>query len=187
MNRSLVIDELENMAKTKNIGIAYVYLDYKNQEYQSIRNIVASLLKQLTIRAENSTEVLYSLYRQYYDYDVGLGVSEILEGIALLTSRLSSTFIILDALDEFHEDQRLELLGIVKQILDNGALVKFFATSRPHLRGIQEFFEKSPSISISADMEDLRNYMTRKVERTALQAGLQNKIVDTLSIRAQGV
>src|SRR5271167_3257192 len=115
------------MAKTKNIGIAYVYLDYKDQEHQSIRNIVASLLKQMTIRVENSTEVLYPLYRQYYDYRVGLGVSEILEGIALLTSRLSSTFIILDALDEFHEEQRLGLLDIVKQILDNGAFVKLFA------------------------------------------------------------
>ena len=175
------------MATTKNIGLAYVYLDYKDQSYQSVSNIVASLLKQLTIRVENSIEALYPLYRQYCENRENLSVSEILESIVLFTGRFSSTFFILDALDEFQEDQQLELLRITRQILDNGVSVKLFATSRPHLRGVQEFFEKSPTISIIADMEDLRNYMTRKVEGRPLHGRLRNKIVDTLSNRAQGV
>ena len=51
-NRSTVIDYLQNQFNSQNVGVAYIYFDYKNHEIQNGRNIAASLLQQLAARSD---------------------------------------------------------------------------------------------------------------------------------------
>ena len=45
--RSVVIDHLQTRFLNKAVGIAYIYFDYKNQEVQTAKSVVACLLRQM--------------------------------------------------------------------------------------------------------------------------------------------
>ena len=150
-------------------------------------NVFASLSKQLVERADDAIPFLLSLYQRFYRNRERLCVADIIDGIMLVSKYFSSTYIILDALDEFDESQRSSLLNNVNKLVDGGHSVKLFATSRPHPWYVQEFFSGSPRIPVKADVIDLKNYLTRMVDDRPLPLNLQNTIVNTLSTTADGM
>lgn len=54
-DRSLVVDELLS-ADGDDTGVAYVYLDYADRQAQTVENIVASLIKQLSLLKKSNSD-----------------------------------------------------------------------------------------------------------------------------------
>ena len=180
------------MTGPENIGLAYVYLDYKSHDEQSIYKVLSSLLRQLMARKEYSIPAILSMYRHFFSGQIAGGqdrpdVSSILEGIALVSTHFSSTIIILDALDEYDENLRSTLLEVVGQLFESVRSAKLYATSRPHLRSVQDFFEDCPRVEIRADITDIKNYLTRTIEGKVSRGSLRNTIIDKVSISAKGM
>jgi hypothetical protein len=189
LSRSLVIDELEARYDNETAGIAYVYFDYKNQEKESMPSVFASLLKQLVVRKDDLTPELLAFYGKFRSRGLQPELSATLQIIVHVSTLFSSTYFIFDALDELDEKQRPELFKCLSQVLEKGHLIRIFATSRPHLGNVQAFFKSGLSIPIRADSEDIRNYFEIKVNESLSESQviLKNKIVENLSISADGV
>jgi hypothetical protein len=189
ISRSLVIDELEARYENQPVGIAYVYFDYKNQEKESMPSVFASLLKQLVVRKDEMTPELLAFYGRFRSRAMQPELSAILQTIVHLSTLFSSTFFILDALDELDEKHLPLLLNSLSQLLDGGQKIQIFATSRHHLGTVQNFFKSALSISIRADDGDIKNYLTIKVDEnlSESQKALKSKIVESLSISADGM
>ena len=189
LSRSLVIDELEARYDNETVGIAYVYFDYKNQDKESMPSVFASLLKQLVVRKDDLTPELLAFYGKYRSRGLQPELSATLQIIVHLSTLFSSTYFIFDALDELEEKQRPELFKCLSQVLEKGHSIRIFGTSRPHLGNVQAFFKSGLSIPIRADSEDIKNYFTIKVNESLSESQviLKNKIVDSLSISADGV
>lgn len=138
-------------------------------------------------QAEIAIPSLLELYRRFYDNRERLDTEDLIEGIALVSLDLSSTFLVFDAVDEFNDDQRSILLEAVKKILTDGKYIKLFATSRFHARGVDDFFSGSEKITIQTDTLDLKNYFTQKLSGKVSNDNLRSTIVDTLSDSARTV
>jgi hypothetical protein len=188
LERSLVIDNLEQRFENDdNIGIAYIYFDYKNQGSQTTMTILASLLKQLAVRIDDIVPELHSFYNKFRLRRTQPDSFQLLEMFLHLSNHcFTTTFVIFDALDEFDESHRPVLLDMMKQFKS----VRIFSTCRPHLRDVQDFFEGAATIPVSADTADIRNYLTKKVtERMSAKShgNLRTKIVERLSASAHGL
>jgi hypothetical protein len=189
LSRSLVLDELEARYDSKTVGIAYGYFDYKNQEKESMPSVFASLLKQLVVRKDDLTPELLAFYGTFRSRGLQPELSRTLQTIVQMSALFSSTYFIFDALDELDEKERPKLFKCLSQVLEKGNSIRIFATSRPHLGNVQAFFKSGLSIPICADSEDMKNYFTIKVNENLFESQviLKNKIVDGLSIRADGM
>jgi hypothetical protein len=167
--------------------MAYFYFDYKDRERQSVMHILSSLLKQLAARINYLIPELLDCYTFFTTRRKRPELPHILRNLIAVSQLFPSTFIIFDALNELDDSQRAALLIATKELYVKGKAIKLLATSRPHLRDVQEFFNGYPSLPIRADILDIRNYLNRKVNERLSESNydLKNKIVDTLSSSAQ--
>lgn len=182
----MVIDELETLHARSDLGLAYIYIDYKDQTQQTPLNIAACFLKQLVQRVHHTAPELRSIYRKFCGRGSSLQLSDIIELLTLISLRFSCTFVILDALDEFNDHDRPSLLSLIHDL--SKTQIRIFSTCRPHLRDIRQFFKSTPQIRIVADRDDLKNFMDIKLnERFTQSTPLKTRIVEKLSSSAQGV
>lgn len=126
------------------------------------------------------------MYYKFQGQDTRPDLSELLDCIKYSATSFSSTFLVLDALDECDLNQQSKVLDVIRQF--RSIAVRIFATSRPHLRDVHDFFQTARTIPIRADIRDLENYLTIQVkERMSQNRMLRSKVVNTLSMRANGV
>lgn len=152
---SIIIDHLMKSLEDRNIGVAWIYLNYREKDLQTIENLFASLLRQLIQQGGNITEAMIT----------SIGVSW-REGKPNLTAyktmlqkalqQYSTTFIVIDALDEARSpDLRKDLVSELRSLRPT---VSLLITSRP-LRDIQEILGKARQIEILAHNEDVKRYL----------------------------
>jgi hypothetical protein len=149
-------------------------------------DIVSSFLKQWTTRQKEIPSSIRAIHQKFQTQEGRPELSELLDCMKNSVTSFSSTFVILDALDECEMNQLSKLLGVIRHL--SSMPVKIFATSRPHLRDVLDFFQAARTIQIKADILDLKNYLTIQVEeRMSHSRKLRSKVVDKLSTEADGV
>ena len=136
---SAIIQDIETLRKTGLAFIAYYYFDFRDLEKQNRRNLLLSLLVQLSTQSSPCCDILYCLY---LDYDKGsrapseAALTQCLKDILSIPNQ-SPIYIILDALDECPNSYgipspRGQVLTLVKELM---ALhlphLHICATSRP--------------------------------------------------------
>ena len=129
-----------------------------------------------------------TLYRQRRGQGTVLDLSELVDCIILSSTSFSSTDIILDALDAIEKRQRPQLLDSICQLSDGA--IKVLATGRPNLQDLNEFFRSIPNVMeilIRAHIHDLKNYISREASQRNLGEKMKDKLMDKLSIQADGV
>lgn len=103
-----------------------------------------------------------------------------------MAKSFSSAFVIIDALDECQSAERGKVLDMIGEL--NSVSVRIFATSRPHLRDVENFFGNASRIIIEADTEDLKRYLIKHVSEKIPEYGkLKDDIVDALSVKSNGL
>ena len=115
---SLVIDTLCKKAVEENASVACFYFDFAVQEGQSPDAILSSVLKQVVSGLDDVPERIVKAFRRRGRVvSQKLARSEIMEHLKdIVSSR--PTFICIDALDEYPDRHRVELLNLLKQILE---------------------------------------------------------------------
>jgi hypothetical protein len=157
---SIVVEELITQFETRgDIGIAYLYCDYRRQHEQKLQDLFATLLKQFVQEQPFIPDSVKTLYDRHKDKRTRPLLDEILGVLQSVVAAYSRVFIIVDALDECQISdgcrQRF-LLGLFNIRARCGANI--FATSRP-LSSIQKEFEGNPMLEIRASQEDVRSYL----------------------------
>ena len=157
---SIVIDVLcTRFQNDASIGIAYLYCNFRRQQDQKPKGLLANLLKQLVQELPSTPENMTSLYERHKGKRTHPSFDEISKALHSVVASYSRTFIIIDALDECQVSE-----GGCKRLLSEmfnlqtktGA--NLFATSRFIPEIIKEF-EGSASLEIRACDEDVRRYL----------------------------
>ena len=186
----MVIEEISKKAHYDDIGLAFVYCDYKDQSRQTALDLTGNLIQQLSARKDD----LCSRVAQYFSGLDEKRTQPSLEGYkGLLLSScavFSQTFVVVDALDECDMEVRRSFLQMLNTLEQNS--VKILVTSRPNHEDIKMQFSSVLRTEIVAAEEDVRRYLKEKMESNAkfkkrVGTSLFNRIIDTLTSRASGM
>ena len=101
---SAIIQHILKLRDAGNATLAYFYFDYRDKQKQTVRNVVTSLLVQLSAYSKPCCEIIYRLYSKH-----GKGMKQhqpsnsnlidcLKEMLATVTQH--PIFIVMDALDE---------------------------------------------------------------------------------------
>ena len=121
---SAIIEDLMSLRESGNASVAYFYCDFRDDDKQSCRNLLHSLIVQLSARSESRCDILTDLYNSH---DRGLrepsncAITECLKNMLTVLSH-NPTYIILDALDECPNTSgilspRKQVLDLVKELV----------------------------------------------------------------------
>ena len=166
--------------------MAYFYFDYKDNVTQEPSKVVAGLLKQLLCRLDAWPREIEKAYATSLKTGSELNYNELLDLLIAVSSHFSTVYVLIDALDEVEWEHQPAFLSLIQHLSESS--IKTLVTSRPHLEICHEFEMSGLSITISANDLDIRQYLSVRLnKRKHLASGLKKKIVETLSINADGM
>ncbi|KAJ7108274.1 hypothetical protein C8R44DRAFT_938293, partial [Mycena epipterygia] len=158
---SMVVNHLR-MQHPNETGVACIYLNHKETETQTPVNLLAALWKQLIVGKAQSPTV-HGLYKQHQERDTRPSLDEIFNLLQAAAALHSRTCLIVDALDEYPEDQRYVLLKYLALIL--GPTTNLMITSRPHVT-LDSFLQNVQMIEIRATEDDIRRYVDMHIQQS---------------------
>lgn len=166
---SIVIDYLlTKFRDLSDIGITFIYCNYREQDKQRSVDLLSSLLRQLICWQPFVPESVKVLYEKYGKRRSRPLISEIAEAICSIAGEFHRTFIIVDALDKCHSsnNKREQFLSVLFDI-QTRQKANVFATSRFTER-IEGNFEKAVKLEIRAHEEDVRSYLHERIPKLRL-------------------
>jgi NACHT domain len=202
---STVIQDIEAMCKAGNASMAYFYFDFRDANKQGLRDLIPSLLTQLSARSHPRCNILSNLYS---DHDEGKKqpsdstLAECLKEMLSLPDQ-RPTYLIIDALDESPStsgipsprETVLQLLeDLVNLSLPN---LRICVTSRPEI-DIRNVLEPLTPRQVSlhdqsGQKKDIADYVRSVVysrsEQIMRRWKMEDKelVIETLSERADGM
>lgn len=170
--------------KDTNIGVAYIYCNFKRNHEQTLQDLLLSILKQLSRCRLSTPNPVKSLYDLHNCHRTRPPADEILRALYSVTALYSNVFIITDALDECQVNQGCRKLFISELLrIQSKCGVNIFATSR-FVPDIQREFEKCLTLEIRASDQDVRRYLDAHMSMlpkcVSRNSDLQEKIISTI-------
>ncbi|KFY18128.1 hypothetical protein V492_00128 [Pseudogymnoascus sp. VKM F-4246] len=187
---SIMVDYLyANFPKDTNIGIAYLYCNYRRQDEQTAEGLLASLLRQIAQGLYPLPESVKSLYDSHNEKRTRPTFNELSSALQSVAALYSRCFIVVDALDECQASDgcrtRLltEIFALQKKFGAN-----IFSTSRS-IPEISEHFKNNLRLEIRASDHDVRRYLDghmsqlpKCVQRSSeLQSEIKTEIVKAVN------
>ena len=173
---SLVIDRLCDQAREEDIGVAWLYCDFKTQQEQTAINMMGAILKRLVgcKIPEGIREAFKEGRRPLFP--------DLMRILKTVIASLPQVFICIDALDEFLPKNLPELLESLRDIVREFPKTRIFLTGRPHVgEDIQRYIPEVVAIPIRPNQDDIRNYVAmrldRDIEHEAMSDDLRAEIV----------
>ncbi|KFZ16979.1 hypothetical protein V502_04810, partial [Pseudogymnoascus sp. VKM F-4520 (FW-2644)] len=188
MIATIAVDHIWKAFQGDNVGVAYVYCDYKRRETQTATDLLAAILKQLVQERPLYGEPVASLYKRHANRRTHPSLDEIRTALNYVLNNYSKSYIIIDALDECTDSDgtRSELLTILKN-LQATTDISLMATSRFDAR-IEQSFQGSTMLEIRASDADVTRFVAGHIRRLPkcvrrdpeLQAEIQDGIVQAV-------
>jgi molecular chaperone GrpE (heat shock protein) len=157
---SIVIEELiTQFGNDKNIGIAYLYCNFRRRDEQKINDLLASLLKQLAQGLNPLPDAAKSLYAKHINIRTRPTLDELSQALHAVAALYTKVFIIVDALDEclMTGSHRSNFLSRIFDVQEKSGS-NLFMTSR-HIPEIIEIFSGHTLLEIRALESDVRKYV----------------------------
>jgi hypothetical protein len=204
---SAIIQDVETSCKEGLGSIAYFYFDFRDLDKQDRRNLLSSLLVQLSARSSPRCDILHRLY---LDHDRGTKMpteavlTQCLKDMLTIPDQ-SPIYIILDALDECPNSYgipspRAQVLILIKQLIDlRLPHLHICVTSRPEfdIRATLGPLALTNSVSLhdeSGQKEDIVDYVKSVVYSDSVETMMKRwrdedkkMVVETLSEKADGM
>ena len=202
---STVIQDIEVVCKSGNASMAYFYFDFRDANKQVLRDLVLSLLNQLSACSGPRCDILSELYSAH---DEGKNqpsdgiLSNCLKKMLTLPDQ-RPTYLIIDALDESPNTSgipspRETVLQFLKELVDLSlSKLHICVTSRPEI-DIRNVLEPLTSLRVSlhdqsGQKKDIADYVRSVVysdaEEIIRRWKMEDKelVIQTLSERADGM
>jgi hypothetical protein len=168
----------------------YCYCNYKDQNRQTVSELIASLLKQLVQDRPIISDNVKSFHERHIVRSTRPTLSDFINALRADIAKYTKVFVIVDALDEFRDRDQEYLITELRSL---GPTVNLMVTSRP-LSMIEEQFRGARRLDISANDEDIRKYIESRIprERRLLQhvrkdGTLLETIIDKVGTTARGM
>ncbi|KAM6479217.1 ankyrin repeat-containing domain protein [Trichoderma sp. SZMC 28011] len=165
MTAAVINDLFTRYKDDTEIGISYLFCDYRKHNEQKAEDLVANLLKQLTQRRDVIPDCIQELYAECKKNPKRPSLSELSEAMRSVCLLYSKVFIVIDALDECQiaDGCRKYFLSTLFKLQEE-TNTNLFATSR-NIPDILEAFEQSNFLEISAKDEDVQKYLAKNMGR----------------------
>ena len=202
---SSVIQDIRAMCKAGNASMAYFYFDFRDADKQGLRDLVCSLLTQLSAHSGPHCDILSNLYSDHDEGKIQPSDSELAKSLIemLAFPNQDPTYLIIDALDESPNtpgipSPRERMLQFVRELVEIGVPnLRICVTSRPEI-DIRKALEPLTSRRVSlhdqsGQKEDIAEYVRSIVYSNSEQImgrwRTEDKelVIKTLSERANGM
>ncbi|RDW85168.1 hypothetical protein BP6252_02758 [Coleophoma cylindrospora] len=155
---SIVVEQLKSrFVDNKSIGIAYLYCNFRRQDTQNTKELLSSLLRQLSEGQSSVPGIVKDLHERHESKRTSPSLDEVSRAVKSVTSLYSRVFIVIDALDECQQGCRKLLLSEISS-LQTDCEVNFFATSR-FIPDITRIFDGDLWLEIRASKGDIERYL----------------------------
>lgn len=153
---SLVIDDLRPIAAAnEDAVVAWFYFKYAERGSVTTATLLSSLLRQLVQGLPTVPEAITVLYDSHQG--TSLSVVESKNALYEVAKLYDHGFIVVDALDECSNiDEARDVFALELNYLP--ANMQLLITSR-HIESIKENFQQSSHLEISAQDQDIENYV----------------------------
>ncbi|KAF8248484.1 hypothetical protein K440DRAFT_660797 [Wilcoxina mikolae CBS 423.85] len=188
---SIIIDHLKLRFLNDNVGIAFLYCNYKDNRTQTPKDMLASLLKQLLIHRNQTDSAVDTLFEECVLKRIKPTLPQLQKIINSVSQNFDQVYIIFDAMNECDEvTQRTDILSFIEQASHHP--FKILATSHPHPADIQNSFTTALRMEIFAHESDLEVVIRNKIaakraRKVTVSSELENDVVTTLLRKAEGM
>ncbi len=111
---TVIENVMDDCRLASDMAAAYFYFDFADHAKQQCENMIRSLITQLAMQSMHMPQALSSLYSTYSDRKIQPTLNALLSTLHKIIEQFQTTFIILDAIDECSE--RDKLLTVVEDI-----------------------------------------------------------------------
>jgi len=174
------------------VGLAYVYCNYKEQASQTLTDLLACVIQQLIKKRGGVPKDVFAMYQIHKSQGTRPSRAEYSKMLRSISNMFSQVYIVIDALDECDEnsDTRRDLIS---EFTNDAANWQLFCTSR-HLGDIEEIFKGTPRLEIRASDEDVRIYLEEQIKSQGRlgdfckkDEALKDVIIQNISDNAKGM
>jgi len=185
----VVINHLEKSNSAAEVGLAYVYCNYKDTG-QTGTSLIGSLVQHLTaLRSSVPADVIHT-YQTHKLKGTRPNMPDFSNLLQSATKSFSTVYMIIDALDECNERERHQLLAELGKLPDS---TRIMVTSRP-IPNLASELLPCTQLEILARPEDIRSYVIHQISTSQslskfvkADPGLQDEILDVLVQKAAGM
>jgi AAA domain len=189
MIAAIAVDQLWKYLQNGDIGVAYIYCNYKTQANQTANYLAATLLKKLIQERPSVAEPVGSLYDRHAHRGTRPSLEEILNALQAVVSNYSKVYVVVDALDECLNHDRTQLLAMLRKLQSKGNL-SLMATSR-FIPEVVQNFNLSPMLEVRASTPDVKRFVAGQIYLLSgfvqRDSKLQNAIQDGISTAVDGM
>ena len=187
MMAAIAIDHLGRLAQA-DVGLEYLFCNYKSQVNQSLYGLLSALLKQLLQSRTDVAAPVMRLYDHHSTRKSRPSLDEISTALLTVCSNHAGVYIVVDALDECTDRDRARNQLVEKlRELQTRTNVRLLFTSR-FIPEITEKFRSGPILEIRASEEDVKRFVAGQIPRLPscirrddeLTRAVQSKIVEAI-------
>jgi Cdc6-like AAA superfamily ATPase len=175
---AIIIDHLSSTIKSKDIGIAWLYIDYRDHDLQTIENLFTNLLVQLcTQRGAISTSLMNSL--NFYRERSKPTLVEYKSWLQEEVQKLSQAIVIIDALDELRTKELCK--QFINELQSLKPPIHLLITSRSELE-LQFLRDDRIEIEIQPRKDDVILYIESRLWNHFLaEPSLKERTIEILT------
>lgn len=183
---AITVDYLQNTVQAQDVGVAYIYCNYKECADQTALSLLTAILKQLVQDRPSIAKPLSSLYDYHVVRKTRPSLDETMGALQSILANYSRVYVVIDALDECAQGDRDELLDKLRSLQSRTDL-RLMATSR-FIPDVVEQFNGIPELEVRADSADIKRYVGGQTNRlrkciqrdNELQKLVQSKIAEAV-------
>ena len=184
-----VIHHLFEQQPTDDVGIAYVFCNYKRQEEQNTSHVLGALVRQLLYRKAKAPTSIQDLYKRLSSRNARPSLEELRKAFLDLAGEFIKVHIVIDALDECRQATRSDVLSLLESA-QCSSIVRLLVTTRD-VHGILQDTSQSTKLEVRASDADVEAYLRAAIgalpRLVQSNQDLQDEIIETLVSAVDGM
>jgi Cdc6-like AAA superfamily ATPase len=189
MVSAIAIQNLLTRAGNEDIGLGFLFCNYKSQAEQTCAMLLATLLKQLAHGHSDATELIARMHESHERRNTRPSPEELQGALQSVCSMYPVVYLVVDALDEFvsQDRPRTELIDKLRQ-LQSKTDVRLLFTSR-FVPEIEDDFISDSKLEVRASDEDVRTYVQGQLTRLpkCIQREIGQEVQDKIAEAVDGM
>jgi hypothetical protein len=190
MMAAIAIDHICTSTSNDKIGLAYGFCNYKNQADQSALGLLSTILRHLVDSRPDLGSPLLDMHSQHMKRKTRPSLVEVTTALKTVCMGYDSSYIVVDALDEFMGSRSGGDSGRARFIhelrtLQTVADIRLLFTSRP-IPEVTQLFNSDITLEVRAMDEDIQQFVASHVSAN-YDLVLKAEIVDKITVAADGM
>ena len=165
---STIVEDLkQECGHDPSLALAYFYHDFRTPEKLRVRNLVCSLIMQLSRYCSTTPDALKKLYDGHGKGSEQPSYESLITALREISGLFHHTYIVIDALDECMDPERSRLLDFIGSVCSWGLDgVHLLATSRPEPNTRQRLVMAAETVDLEAAIvdQDIMLYIKTRLE-----------------------